>query len=239
MTTELEFSKKLVDIENRIRNLERTPQPFLGDWYEILNNVEYVGVDTIEFVDTELDPRSFFSLGDKIRYKQGGDYKYAYIISVNSSQFQVSGGSDYVLTSAEITDLAVNISDTPNGHPIVFNFTITGSGGGSAVYTPGPSDAGQFYMVGPVCKVFFRTDGSFNTNDTFVVLLPIRASLFAVVTGINRLIRIANAGTPGTGMLAVNSATEALLWSSVSFGTFSSGIMGFETSVDFEYIVEG
>ena len=68
------------------------------------------------------DKRDKYQKGDKIRLTQGGDWKYFYITGVSYSApnttITITGGSDYTLVSAAITDNYYSKAMNPQGWPI-------------------------------------------------------------------------------------------------------------------------
>lgn len=99
---------------------------------------------------------SKYSVGDKIRLKQGGSYKYFYVTAVASTALTISGGTDYTLTSATITDNYYSKSTNPVGFP--GSFTISG---------------GRFYMVGKMLvHQFLGTFADQIITFTFAVAYP-------------------------------------------------------------------
>lgn len=80
-----------------------------------------------------------FQVGDKIKLTNNSTVKYFYIIGVASTTLTVTGGSDYSLENASITDISYSRSERPFGFPDFFNFAMT-----SPDMSPVPS--------GGVCK---------------------------------------------------------------------------------------
>jgi hypothetical protein len=64
-----------------------------------------------------------FSVGDKIRLKQGGSYKYFYVSVVGSGSIALQAGTDYTLTDTTITD-AYYSKGNAVGFPGVFATTV-------------------------------------------------------------------------------------------------------------------
>jgi hypothetical protein len=79
-----------------------------------------------------IDATLKYQKGDKIRYKQGGTYKYQYVISVGAYSggktiITTTGGSDFVFTNGTaITDNYYSHQATPIGFPSSFAYTPTG-----------------------------------------------------------------------------------------------------------------
>ncbi len=58
-----------------------------------------------------------YSVGDKLRFKQGASFKYFYITEVGNSSLTITGGSDYSLVNAVISDNYYSKSLSPIGFP--------------------------------------------------------------------------------------------------------------------------
>ena len=68
-------------------------------------------------VTVDSDGRERYPVGAKVRFKQGGSYKYFTIIAVNDTTIDITAGSDYTLTNSAITDLYVAIIEHPLDWP--------------------------------------------------------------------------------------------------------------------------
>ena len=66
---------------------------------------------------------SKYQIGNKIRFKQGGAYKYFYIVGVSDTVLEVTGGSSYTLTNAVISDNYYSVAESPLGFPDWFSYT--------------------------------------------------------------------------------------------------------------------
>lgn len=106
---------------------------------------------------TGYDATLYYAVGDKVRLKQGGNYKYFYITAVAAALLTLFAGTDYTLTNAAITDFAVSKSPNPIGFPNNFNWAPTlgvtsGTISGSAV------SGAKFCMNGTECfhDIFFQ-----------------------------------------------------------------------------------
>ena len=120
--SDIDLAKLIADHETRLRGLERTPQPFLGDWLEILNPIEVVTGKVLKFTDDDLDPRNFFSLGDKVRWSENdAAFKYGYIFEISATTFTVINDEYTTGISGTITQFSRGIAAKPIGHPIRFH----------------------------------------------------------------------------------------------------------------------
>lgn len=237
--SDLDFAKLIAELDARIKNLERTPQPFLGDWFEVLNPIEYVSADTLKFSDDDLDPRSFFTVGDKVRYKQGGDYKYAYIKKISATQWEVFSGTDYTLNNASVTDFAKGVTATPTGHPILFNFNpnILGL---SATYTnlnPASFENAKFLMIGKLLKMKLDvTFGNLSGNSVLRATPPIPSDF---TTYERQIMSCTDSTGFKAGLAKMGGPNIIEIYSSATLGSFNtstSNELGFNISL--EYTVE-
>ncbi len=77
---------------------------------------------SVNQVTISTDVNSIYSVGDKIRFKQDGAYKYFYIIVLDSpTQLQLTGGSTYSITNSPITEISYSKVSSPVGFPTFFN----------------------------------------------------------------------------------------------------------------------
>jgi Concanavalin A-like lectin/glucanases superfamily len=98
-----------------------TPAPASG-WNSAGESWTYASSTTITVPS---DATTKYSLGDKIRLKQGGGYKYFYVTDLTSTVLTVTGGSDYSVANASITDNDYSKVVTPVGFPQYFNWSPT------------------------------------------------------------------------------------------------------------------
>jgi hypothetical protein len=118
-----------------------------------------------------------YSVGDKIRFKQGAGYKYFYVVEVADTLLTVSGGSDFtVATPTAITDVYYSHATCPVGFPGGFNYaaTISGTGGSIGTYAE-TSYTSTFAMFGRTVHVqvqkYITNVGSW--SGTLQILRPI------------------------------------------------------------------
>ena len=117
---------------------------------------------------------SIYAVGDQVRLKQGGAYKYFYIITVADTLLTVTGGSDYTVANAAITDAAFSKGGGV-GHPGWFNYlaTVSGSEGSAGTYAESIPFQ-KFHITGRSLSVVvskaITNKGSW--SGSFYVLLP-------------------------------------------------------------------
>jgi hypothetical protein len=91
-------------------------------WVEVSDTWAYASATTIT---VPTNATTFYQKGDRVRLKQGGAYKYFYIVTVAATLLTVTGGSDYTVANAAITDIAISRSFRPFGFPSEFNYLPT------------------------------------------------------------------------------------------------------------------
>lgn len=183
----------------------------LTGWSRVSDTWTYASSTTITVPS---DATLKYQIGDKIRLKQGGAYKYFYISVVASTLLTITGGSDYTLTNAKITDVYVSSTLNAFGFPSDWtNFTpsytnvIVGNG----------VNTGAFVMIGKT--VFFRTAFTFGSTSsltgtpvlTYPVTISTFYSNFPVVAnlrmGVGAVVYVGILGTGGTLNLQNSSST--------------------------------
>jgi len=112
---------------------------------------------------------SLYNKGDKVRLKQGAGYKYYSVILVADTLLTVTGGSDYTVANAAITDIYYSKIENPLGFPTYFNFTATVSGSAGSIGTYAETNHGsRFRIVGSHINVQVQKTvtnvGSWTTN---------------------------------------------------------------------------
>lgn len=89
-------------------------------WIEVTNTWTYASSST---VTVPSDATLKYQKGDKVRFKQGGGYKYFVVTNVASTVLTLFGGSDYSVANSAITDIAFSRRENPFGFPELFNWT--------------------------------------------------------------------------------------------------------------------
>ena len=91
-------------------------------WVEVNETWTYASATTIT---VPTDATLTYQKGMKIRFKQGGAYKYFYGKTIAATLLTVTGGSDYSVANSAITDVAYSFIERPFGFPEWFNYTPT------------------------------------------------------------------------------------------------------------------
>jgi hypothetical protein len=120
-----------------------------------------------------------YQKGWGIRFKQGGGFKYMYIIVVADTLLTVTGGSDYSVSSDPITDVSFAINPgNAFGFPDFFNHTPTYAG-----FSSNPTDVARFSVKGRLCSLS-NYPSSLGTSNAggYTMTLPINAVRVAYST---------------------------------------------------------
>lgn len=105
------------------RNLVNIPE--LG-WTSAGETWVYASSTT--FTVAGVDVTGKYPVGTKVRIKQGGSYKYFYIVArvfSTNTTITVAAGSDYSLANSTITDNYFSYAEVATGFPDYFNYTPT------------------------------------------------------------------------------------------------------------------
>ncbi len=146
------------------------------DWRPVTDSWTYASASTI---NTPTGATTIYEKGDKIRLKQGGSYKYFYVTNVASTLLTVTGGIDYTVANAGITDIYYSKAASPVGFPQAFNYTpaITFTAGTAPT---SPNAGGRFSIVGGgVCilNIYISYANAGATVTGCSIPLPVPSSL--------------------------------------------------------------
>lgn len=169
------FDKKARPIADQLQPSDREGRtqylPMSQDWIEMVKPATGSTsgtIGTVTFTDTEYVADEFFNIGDKLRLKQGGDYKYFYVVGSNANTILVTAGDDYTLAAADITNMALSRVANPSGHPQIFQFSPDDRTVGLGVSVFGGGN-GWFYMVGTIVHWWGSyTGGQYGSIGTYI-----------------------------------------------------------------------
>jgi hypothetical protein len=111
-----------------------------------------------------------FSKGTRIKLTQS-TVKY-FIVSASSfsagvTTVTITGGTDYTLANATVSDNYYSYEANPQGYPGTFNYTLAWTSTGTAPSFGNAAVVSRFSMVGNICRTeFFITFGSTTTFGT-------------------------------------------------------------------------
>lgn len=112
-------------------------------WKLIPATLTYASATT---VTSSVDLSGTLSKGDKIEFTQT-TAKYFYVVSVVGTTITLTGGSDYSVANAAITNPYYSKSASPYGFPTFFNWTPTYSASSSMTWTSVTTYNGRFSLT--------------------------------------------------------------------------------------------
>lgn len=150
--------------------------PTSEDWIEIPISCTGESVAQIATFTGNFDAVTVFNIGDKVRLKQGGAYKYFYVINKSGAYAALNGGSDYAVTTAAITNFAYSRLVNPTGFPPFFNYLpiVSESTGflNRTTITPTAMVA-RYSMIGRMVQLFIDLQETLTgVNKYIVIRLP-------------------------------------------------------------------
>jgi len=156
---------------------------------------------------------SKFSIGDSIRWKQGGGYKYGTLSAVADTLLTIIVNTDYVVTNAAITDNYYTHSPTAIGLPTYYNFTPSYTN----ITVGAGANTGKYKVTGRHIEInagwTFGAGAAVSTDAQFNY--PVATSVFSQYFG--TVIFYDNGGSPDFLMGAISAgATGYLKYYSVS-----------------------
>ncbi len=121
---------EIVAVETELRN---------GGWIEVSDTWTYASPSTI---NVPTDATTVYQKGDRVRFKQGGGYKYGTIVALTATLATIAVNTDFTVANAGITNIAYSRQPLPYGFPQYFNFTPGWTG-----FTPGSATIIARYAI--------------------------------------------------------------------------------------------
>jgi len=118
--------------------------PASDGWIPAVGTWSYASASTITIPS---DGTTVYDKGMRIRFKQGGGYKYGVVYSVTATLITLIVNTDYTVANAVITDVYYSFIENPLGWPDWFNYAPTYSASGSMTFT-GVTGAAKWRAVG-------------------------------------------------------------------------------------------
>lgn len=140
----------------------------LSGWAPAIETWAYASADRI---DVPSGAMNRYQRGDKIRFKQGGDWKYFFVDSVLDTRLVLRGLSGATVENAPITDAYYSKAASPQGFPFVICREILYTGdtalaAGDYIYTRSYHPMGYNFLI-------LRLTSNVNSSHrTTVVLVP-------------------------------------------------------------------
>lgn len=159
----------------------------LQGWNPYTTTCTYASATTFTIAGT--DATAIFRKGTKLKLTNS-TVKYFYVVSSSFSTnttVTVTGGSDYELASAAISNVFVSYVENPQSFPHWFNYTPSYSANGSMTYTSVTTDDSRFCVRGTTVHGYIRaygtTGGTANTAIRFTPPIAISAENTAEPVG--------------------------------------------------------
>lgn len=124
-------------------------------WNSIGDTWTYASATTIT---VPAGAATYYAVGDKIKLTQT-TVKYFYVVAVADELLTVTGGDDYTVANAAITDIYVSKMESPVGFPDVFAYTTTTTGWSSTT-----TKVSEFWIKGRIVYMRFYVDGTSNAT---------------------------------------------------------------------------
>lgn len=141
----------------------------IDGWYNANETWTYASATTI----TTSTAAGKYAIGDKIRLWQSGVVAYFYIVGISGTVITITGGSDYTLANATITNPGYSHAESPVGFPQWFNYAPTVTG-----FSATPTGTiNRFYISGRkvTLSIYQATAGTSNAT-TFTISLPVTSA---------------------------------------------------------------
>lgn len=197
-----------------------------GGWIEVEDESwSYASATTITVPS---GATSIFAVGDKIRLKQGGAYKYFYVTDIADTTLTVYGGTDYTVANSTITDAAFS-KGGGIGHPGWFAYTPgIVYGGGTTDPDSESFDYAKFCMTGKRVEMQAKLDivrGSGDRTSTNLGVpitpvneVPVAATAYSTVAGVDNppaflnntnYMRVSHGAMSSDGYMTITCSFEA------------------------------
>lgn len=145
------------------------PSPGSDGWVTSADTWVYASAST--FTISGVDRTAIYTKGTRLRFKQGGAYKYAVVLSSSFSTnttVTIAINTDYTIANATITDNYYSYQISPQGYPDWFAYTPTGP--------TNTTLTGRYRVNGHTCHAMIK--GAVTGTPSFASMptLPIQAS---------------------------------------------------------------
>ena len=171
-------------------------------WVEVSDTWAYASATTIT---VPTNATTFYQKGDRVRLKQGGAYKYYYIVTVAATLLTVTGGSDYTVANAAITDIAISRSFRPFGFPQRFSWTPTWTnltvGNGTTTATFNVNESAFYFNL----LFTLGSTSAVGTSPVFTPPITMGGSGLDVI-GTVHMLGPGGVGYPGSAFLSTSTA---------------------------------
>lgn len=196
-----------------------TPETIVDSWIEVTGWSYYSSTQ----ITVPSGAENIYAVGDQIRLKQGGAYKYFSVIAVADTLLTVTGGSDYSVANASITDAAFSKGGGV-GHPGWFNWIPIFQG-----FSVDPPGTFRYMIIGKMCYVTVRMDDGTSNGNIFRFNTPTVVS-DGVDFYYNSLSYMVNGATIRFGFGMVQVRSKSVTDPNMFFLSTETGATGWTTS---------
>lgn len=187
----------------------------LTGWREVSDTWTYASASTITIPS---DGTTVYQKWMKIRFKQGGGYKYFIATNVSATLLTVLVNTDHVVANAAITDVAYSFIDNPYGFPHWFAWSPTVTG-----FSGTPTASGLIRISGGNAEIHMNITGTSSTTTFTCTNLPIAPNCgwdVAYLLGESRDNGAFN--SPPGRVVVVNGSTTATFRSTPANGVWTA-----------------
>lgn len=156
-----------------------------------------------------------YSVGEKIRFKQGGAYKYCYVKAVTSTQIVLAGQQNYVFSTSTITNIAHSFVESPYLFPQNFTFSAVLSG-----FSTTPVFVFSYSLSGG--KVFYQFSNNDGIGNADLLTASTPFSARTLCTGSSALVRD-NGINLGTGYWQISASASFLQFYKPNLSAWTAG----------------
>ena len=160
-----------------------------------------------------------FQKGDRLRLKQGAGYKYYYVVGVASTLLTVTGGTDYTVANAAITDIYFSREVNPIGFPDTFAFTPVVTSASGTLTTVSAEGTIKIYKTRVEVKIKYAISNNGTGATGLYLTIPVSPSpdYYHAVYGWNH-----TTGCGMAGRVSVANGLEAYKYDGSYIGTTGS-----------------
>lgn len=176
----------------------------------------WVGSSDTITITTSAGSTDIYGIGDKLRWKQGGGFKYNYAIAFTDTTLTITGSTDYEMTTDTITDNYYSHQTNPVGFPQWFNWVPVFTG-----FSINPVvSVSRFSIIGRTV-IYNHSLTSVGTSNAagYTISVPVKA---ANNGGYSAIMYAQNNGTTVVGA-QVYTSTTVLTLTLAGYGAWATG----------------
>lgn len=188
----------------------------LTGWITVSDTWVYASAST--FTIAGVDRTAIYQKGTRLRFKQGGAYKYAVVVNSSFSTnttVTIAVNTDYTIANAAITDNYYSYQVSPEGYPDWFSYTATLTG-----FSANPAFLSKFSIIGTTCIVNHTSyfNGTSNAT-TYTVTLPVTAKTISDYSWRFFALVVSN-NVPVNGSGVITSGATSIILYTAGLGAF-------------------